>query len=60
VVSKSQVLAVKEEKRSKKLNKDKPKESLPKEKLVAEYKKEEKKEVNPTDGTRKATGQSRR
>lgn len=47
-------VAVKEEKKEVKTEvKDKPKETIPKEKLVAEYKKENKKEVVPTEGTKK-------
>src|SRR6185295_9563450 len=47
-------VAVKEEKKEVKTEvKDKPKETVPKEKVVAEYKKDDKKEVVPTDGTKK-------
>jgi periplasmic protein TonB len=56
IVSKTESdVTVKEEKKEVKpeVVKEKPKDANPKEKIVAEYKKEEKKEVNPTDGAKK-------
>lgn len=56
VISKTESdVAVKEEKKEIKPDviKEKPKEAETKEKIVAEYKKDEKKEVNPNDGRKK-------